>query len=52
MLDEGRVAYAGGLHDALTRPRIAEIYGVDCRIVPLEQGGFAIYPTIPIPRPA
>jgi iron complex transport system ATP-binding protein len=48
MLEQGRVVYAGGLHDALTPPRIAEIFGVDCRIVPLEQDRIAIYPTTPI----
>ncbi len=44
MLEAGRLRYAGTTKDAFTQARLAEIYHVDCHILPLESGHTAIYP--------
>jgi iron complex transport system ATP-binding protein len=44
MLEGGAPAFAGPVEEALTRERLARIYGVDCHIMDVEGGHRAIYP--------
>ncbi|MCM2292043.1 ABC transporter ATP-binding protein [Allorhizobium sp. BGMRC 0089] len=45
ILHRGVIQRAGRTADVLTPEMIAEIYGVECRLIELEEGGFrAIYP--------
>ncbi len=44
MLEAGRVRHAGRAADAFTPERLSTVYGVECRILPVEGGHTAIYP--------
>jgi iron complex transport system ATP-binding protein len=44
MLDQGSLVHAGPTRDALTRDRLAQVYGVECHILSIENGLTAIYP--------
>ncbi len=44
-LAEGRVQSFGPTHETMTCSGLAQVYGVDCRILPIDEGRFtAVYP--------